>query len=201
MLQRDYSLWGMAAHGPLALIAAGASAIGTAISAAGTIAGGQAAKSAADYRAQQYNLQAQTSTAEGQRQMMEEQRKGALVGSTLQARAAASGGSATDPTVLKLGSDIAGRTEYGALSDLFQGQDRSAGLYDEANAAKASGDAAVTGSYFGAAGTVASGVGSMFSTLGQRGWYGLGNSGSSTPGGGPNVGNGFGPYRLPGAYG
>lgn len=166
----DFGFVPIPCHDPITLTAASmaATAIGTGVSAAGTIAGGNAAKSAADFKAQQFQMQGQTATAEGQRSMLEEQRKTGLLQSTLQARAAGSGAGATDPTVLALGSQIAGRGEYGALTDLFQGQNRAAGLTDEANAAIATGKAQQIGSDYSAVGTVASGAGSMFRTYGNR---------------------------------
>lgn len=161
------SVGAAAAAAPLTTAGLAASAIGTGISAAGTLAGGNATMAADRYAANQYNLQAQTATAEGQRQMLDQKRQAGLVESKLQANAAAGGGDTTDPSVMAAGRQIAGRGEYNALTDLFSGQNRGAGLTDEANARIASGEAAQEGSEYGAAGTIASGVGSMFSTLGR----------------------------------
>ena len=147
----------------LPAIAAGVSLLGTAVSAVGTIAAGTAQKSAANYQAQQREQQAMESRAAAQRTSMEHQRQTELMQSKLQANAAASGAGAADPTVVKLGEDIASRGEYQSLMDMYQGENRARGLQDQATADRLSGKAAQTGSYFSAAGTIASGAGSFLS--------------------------------------
>ncbi|PXA06181.1 hypothetical protein DD900_13220, partial [Staphylococcus pseudintermedius] len=91
----------------------------TGISAAGTLAAGANAKASANSQAAQMDQQATQARASSQRTMMEHQRQTGLVQSQLQARAAASGAGAQDETVIKLGSDIAGRGEEQALMDLY----------------------------------------------------------------------------------
>ncbi|MDT2024549.1 hypothetical protein [Methylocella sp. CPCC 101449] len=177
MLHRTPALWHLdysgAAHAPLMLPAALAlSAVGTGIGAASTIAAGNQAASDADYKARQLAQQAQESRAASQRQAMEFQRKTDLAGSTLQARAAASGAGATDPDVIRLGEDIAGRGKYQELMSLYQGENRARGLEDAASAAHVSGQAAQKGSYWKAAGTLASGFGSMAAKYGGDLWPG-----------------------------
>lgn len=140
----------------------GLSAAGTIVNTVGAIVQGQAQKDAADFQAAQAEQQAQESRAASQRQSMESRRKGMEALSTLQARAAASGGGADDPTVQKLGENIAGRSEYQALTDEYTGENRARGYQDRATAARMSGDAAVTGSYFKAAGTLLDGASGMF---------------------------------------
>lgn len=101
--------------------------------------------------------------------MFETQRKTALTQSTLTARAAADGGSATDGTVLDLSQDIAGRGEYLALGDLFAGQDRAAGLRQQADADRYSGVVARVGANASATGTILGGIGSIASRFGRFG--------------------------------
>lgn len=153
-------------------------AAGTAVSAMGTIAGGNAAAAAgqsaqqsANFRAQQEDQAAQESRAVSQRSALDKQRSGQLALSTLQARAAAGGGGADDPTVLNLAGNIAQRTEYDSLFDMYKGENRARGLEDEATgsrysgeAAAAEGDAKQSASYLSAAGTVIGGAGSMYRT-------------------------------------
>lgn len=129
------------------------SAIGSLASVGGTIAGmgsamaagkagkigaalqGQAAMQSAEYRATQLRQQAQEARASQQRVALETQRKGDLVQSTLRARAAAGGGGATDNTVLNLTRQIAGRTEYESLLEMYKGENAARGMEDAANAA------------------------------------------------------------------
>lgn len=155
-----------------------ATVVGGAISAAGTIAGGQAANAAGqsaqnmeNYKAAQETQAAQESRASSQRQALEVGRKTQLVQSQLQARAAASGGGAADPTILNLGGNIAGRGEYEALTDLYTGENRARGLQDQATgdiltgqANAAEGSAKQMASYLSAAGTIIGTAGSAYRT-------------------------------------
>lgn len=156
----------------MAAMTAGAGAL----SAAGTLIGGMAAadagertKSAMEFRAKEEEQAAQESRAVSQRSALEEERKGRFTLSTLQARSAAGGGGADDPTVLNLGGDIAARSEYDALFDMYKGENRARGLEDSAMASRMSGDAAEAegkakqmASYFSAAGTIAGSAGSAY---------------------------------------
>jgi hypothetical protein len=159
--------FGGAVFGPMMMpLAIGSSVLGTAIGAAGTLAAGQSAKQLGQYQQQEYLQQADTDTAVGQRKMLEEQRQGQLVQSTLQARGAASGVSGTSNSVLNLGRQIAGRTEYNSLMALSAGQDQAAGLVGMGNAAAYSGDLRQIGSEYSAVGTLAGGAGGILRQLG-----------------------------------
>lgn len=164
---------------PMTLMALGSAAltaVGTAVSAAGTIASGNAAEDAGRraqqaqvFKSQQLEMQAQESRAAAQRDALEKRRQGELAGSQLQARAAASGGGADDPTIVGLGEEIAGRSEYQALASIYTGENRARGMTDEAMGARMTGDAALaegqakkTASTYSAVGTIFSGAGSMF---------------------------------------
>lgn len=152
--------------------------IGSAVSAMGTIAGGKSAQQAGqaqqqslEFRAAQEEMQAQESRAAGQRSAQEHRREGVLLQSKLQARAAASGGGASDPTVVNLAEDIAGRSEYGALMEMYKGENRARGLDDQAvgtrmtgAAALAEGNAKRKAANLSAIGTIIGGAGSMFRT-------------------------------------
>lgn len=166
----------------LAAIPAGVMAAMTlasgAITAAGTLAmgaasnqAGQAAQQAANFRAQQEDQAATEARAVAQRGAMEDRRKGDLLQSTLQARAAASGGGAADPTVINLGGGIEQRSEYDALFDMYKGENRARGLMDAATgdrysgaAAAAEGEAKQNASYLAAAGTILGSAGSAYRT-------------------------------------
>lgn len=154
---------------------------------------GQAAVDSANYRATQLRQQAQEARASQQRAALETQRKGGLVQSTLRARAAAGGGGATDNTVLNLAGQIAGRTEYESLLEMFKGENAARGLEDAANAAIYQGQVAKRGSEYKAAGygyqtagTIAQSAGSMAQQFGSlvSGVAGLGSSMSNINWGG-----------------
>ena len=145
-LVTKYSLRGVCCEPITAAIAL--TAISGGISAMGTIAGGKASQQAGVmaqqqkyYEAQQREMQALEARAGAQRSMFEKQREGKLLQSKLQARAAAGGGGADDPTVLDLGGGIAARTEYEAALEMFKGENRAAGLRDEATGLRMTGDA------------------------------------------------------------
>lgn len=151
---------------------------GTAVSAMGTIAGGKAAQQAGqagaqskEFEAKQLEQQAMESRASQQRVAMERRREGVLLNSKMQARAAASGGGADDPTVVNLAQDIAGRSEYGALMEMYKGENRARGLEDQAMGSRmtadaliAEGDAKKKAAKMSAIGTIIGGAGSMFRT-------------------------------------
>jgi hypothetical protein len=169
---------------PITLMAAG-----TAISAGGTLIGGfmgadaqeeagRLQEAAANFEAQQLQMAAAESRATAQRQMFERQRLTKLALGTLQTRAAAGGGKATDENVLSLTSEIAGRGEYQALAELYTGENRARGLEDSAAAKRYEGkaraygaeraaNAARIGSVLSAGGTILSGTGSAMKESGR----------------------------------
>lgn len=168
-ISRSLSFWESALLDPLSATLLGVSALstaaGTAFSAEGTLAAGKNAQALGQYQNLQYQAEADNAVATAQRQMIDQQRQGGLVQSTLQARAAAGGGTATSPSILNVGSQIAGRSEYNALMDLSSGQDAAAGYLNQGQAAIYGGNLAQQASVYSAAGTVASGAGSMFRTF------------------------------------
>lgn len=137
---------------------------GTAISAAGTIAAGQAEKRNADYVAKQEEMKAQEEFAASQREAQQYKREASLAQSRAQALAAASGGGAgTDaPTIVKIMSDTAGQGQLNAGTALYGGISRRAGLMDSARGRRAAGRASLMGSYLSAFGQTASGLGKAF---------------------------------------
>jgi hypothetical protein len=164
------SAFASANAGTIGAVSALAGLAGTGITAAGTLAAGDAAKASADSQALQLNQQATQARAASQRTMMEHQRQTGLVQSQLQARAAASGGGATDDTVLDLGGDVQARGEEQALMDLYNGENQGRGLEDQAKAKVASGEAAQEGASYSALGTIASGIGTGFSRFAGEGY-------------------------------
>lgn len=114
---------------------------GAEIKATATELGGTIDKNEADYLATEYDQAASEARAVGQRNAFDQRRTAKLALSTLVARAASSGGGASDPTVLKLASNIAERGEYLALSDMYTGENKARGLEDEAKAVRYTGEA------------------------------------------------------------
>lgn len=158
----------------LPMIAMIASIAGTAVSAAGTIAAGKAAKQAADYEAKQLDIKALEEQAAGQRESEQYARKKELALSSLQAGAAGSGFSATDPTALALAGDIAKYGTYQEQMAEYGGESRRAGLESQATARRLEGRAAMKAARYGAAGTILGGISSLASK------YGGGSSSGAT---------------------
>jgi hypothetical protein len=179
---------------PLTIGSLAVSAIGAGVGAMGTMAAGQSAKQLGQFQQKEFLQQGEEAESVGQRKMLEQQRQGNLVQSQLIARAAGSGASADSPTVMSLSRQIAGRSEYSSLMDLWAGQNQQAGLLNQGSGAAYSGELTDFSSKFGAAGTLAGGLGSMFRTLSFKG----GGVGLPFSGGGTGFG-GVGPgVQLPG---
>ncbi len=82
-----------------------------------------------EYTAGLGERQAGQERAASQRDLLQERRKERLIQSAVQARSAASGGGALDPTVVDLSEDIAREGDFRARSDLFKG-DSAAQAYE-----------------------------------------------------------------------
>lgn len=168
------SLIGRAAFDPMTMTALAVG--GGALSAGGTIMGGNAAAQAGQsqqqaqyFKATQEDMAAQESRASSQRTALDKGRDTTLLLSKLQANAASSGGGASDPGVLNIAGDIAGRGEYESLLDMYKGENRARGLEDEATGSRMTGDAALaegkakqSASYLSAAGTLIGSAGSAY---------------------------------------
>ena len=154
--------------------------IGSAVSAAGSLAGGSYAaqagamqQQAANYTAAQLEENAPGAIGAAQRKMLDDRNKAQQAESTLRARGGASGVDIGSGSPVQVGQSVAGRGEYQALMDLWQGKNQATGMLNEAKAvryggdiAAYSGDAQKTLSEFNAAGTLAGGIGSGFKTYG-----------------------------------
>jgi len=133
---------------------------GTAVAAAGTIAAGRQERALADAKAQmavaqgkakqqeqeflarQYEARGKEEQAASQAEAAQLQRQKKLALSKLTANAAASGFTATDPTTLTIGDEIA---KYGTLQEQmaqFGGASRRAGLESQATASRMTGQSA-----------------------------------------------------------
>ncbi len=172
----------------MAMIATIASMAGTAVTAIGTIASGNAqadyyqrqgaaTKQAADFEAKQLDIKAKDEFAAGQKDMLQLRRQKNLALSQLQARGAASGFDATDPSNLALADEI---SKYGTLQEsaaLYGGAGKANDIRlsaagkrfsgDTTNALYSEyGDSVRQGSYLSAAGTILGGVSTMASRFG-----------------------------------
>lgn len=147
----------------------GTSLLGPVLGAVGSVNQGQAASQSGKYEARQLRRQASGVEGAATRSAMEQERRARILQSKLIARAAASGGSATDPTVLTLEGDIAQEGRYRALVDLYEGYSEGAQLRSGANIAEYEGKQKKTAGFIGAGSSLLSGAGSLFSNYGGGG--------------------------------
>lgn len=143
-------------------IGIGLLAASTAISAAGTIAGGAAEASNYKFQAAQMEQRAGQERAIAQREANEERRQGDLAASRARAVGAASGGGVDFNRI----GDIAMEGERNALMALYDGEERARGAEMDAASSRMSARNARTASYFSAAGTIARGASSMYEKYG-----------------------------------
>lgn len=142
--------------------------VGTAVSAAGTLAAGAAQKSAADFQAQQLEAQGKEERAAAQREAEQTKKERDFVLSRQQAVASASNLGALDETVLDLSGDVVQQAAVNEGMIRYGGEERAKGRRAQAAASRMEGKAAQTGSYFGAAGTLMGGIGDFASDYGVK---------------------------------
>ena len=156
---------------------------GSAVSAKGTLMGGKAAaiaganaRAASEFTALQQEQQAGEARQAAQIASQERRRQSRTALSTLRARAAADGGSATDAGALDLAGDIGERSEFASLLELAKGENTARGLEDAAMTTRMQGDAALwegqqkrKGAGLAALGTLIGGAGSAFRSFNDRG--------------------------------
>lgn len=153
-----------------------ATAVGGALSASSTLAGGdyaaqagvmqrqastvvaglertqaEAEENAANYQAEQVTQNASQALAAGQRQMFETQEKTRLLTSSAKARAGASGVNAGVGSAVTNTGEIAQRGSYHALLDMFNGESTASGLLNQAEGIRYSGKLARFGGEISAA--------------------------------------------------
>jgi hypothetical protein len=160
---------GVIVYDPMTLMAGtmAATAAGTALSAGGTIAGGKAANTSAQFTAAQLEQNAAGAVASGQRSMFDTQAKTRSAMSTATARAAGGGVNAGVGSPAADVGQIAKRGSYLAAMDLFRGENTATGLENQASGVLYSGQAAEEGADLSAAGTIAGGAGSMMQQYGR----------------------------------
>lgn len=150
----------------MTVMSLGSTLIGGGLSAAGTLAGGNAAKQAGEFTQQMDNQNAAQALASGQRKAFDTQDKTRSLMSTAQARAGASGVDAGVGSPASIQGDIAKRGSYHSLMDIFNGQSEGVGLQNQGNVAQWEGDQKQSNSELAAGGTLAGAAGSMANTFG-----------------------------------
>jgi hypothetical protein len=193
------SLFGRAAFDPVTLTGAAvtaisgmsgataasmaATAVGGAVTAAGTLAAGNYAKTAGEmqnqakiYEAKQLEENAADEIASSQRRMLDTQERARLAISTSTARAGASGVDTGVGSPAENVGELAARGSYHAAMDLWQGTSNATGLLNRSQGARYSGtldemggDEAQSASELAAIGTLAGSAGSMAKTYGGKG--------------------------------
>jgi hypothetical protein len=163
----------------MAAISAVLGVVGSLVSAAGTMAAGKAQQQAAEYEAKQLEIKGMEERAAAQREGQEHEKKTDLALSSLQARGATGGFSATDPTALAIGDEIAKYGTYQQQLAMYGGESRQAGLEAQAEGRRMEGRAARQGAKYAALGTIIGGVGGAFKTMSGAGGTGGASSGSA----------------------
>jgi hypothetical protein len=149
----------------MTMIAVGATVAGTAVSAAGTISSGNAAKKSADYEAAQMRDRANTEMALGQQEGQQYERKRDLALSTLTNRSAGFMGPTTDA----LAEDISKWGTLQARTAQFGGEERSRAFNASAEGREYEGEMAKLGSRYKAAATILGGVSGIADKFAPRG--------------------------------
>lgn len=162
---------GVLAAGSLALsgIGAGISAIGTLAGGANAAALGQSQQNAYNYQAAQLQENASSAIGASQRTMLDTQENTRLAEGTVTADAAGGGFTAGVGSPGAIAGSIAKRGSFQAAMNLFQGENQSTGMLNQAQGDVMSGQIAAEGgemqrdaSEFSAVGNLATAGGSMF---------------------------------------
>ena len=122
----------------------------------GQIVGGFQAAQNANYSADQLRVNAGQEKAASQRDMISEDQRSQRVQSEILARAAASGGGASDPTVVNIMARTAGEGAYRKAVALYHGDEAARAMTNQANAVEYEGKMAKHNAIMG-------GIGSIFS--------------------------------------
>ena len=136
---------------------------GTALQGLGQYRAGKQAYWASKFEAGQMESQAMERKAASHRQVEEIDRQGRLAQSRALAVAAASGGGASDPTVMNIMANLAGETEYRKMVALYEGESAARYLEGQADVTRWAGREARTAGKMAALGTAISGGTSLYS--------------------------------------
>lgn len=143
--------------------------IGTIASADAARQEGEAAKQAAYYKAQQEERKADEERALASRKAAQTKKELDYTQSSLQARAAASGGGADDGTVIKLASDIEQTGTYHSLLNMWQGEARGRDRENQASLDRYVGDRKKDAAEARANSMIIGGLGGLFGSFAKFG--------------------------------
>jgi len=138
---------------------------GDSLSAAGSLQRGFEAKGSADFQAAQLRQNAGQVQAAAQRDAFQADRQGRMIASRALAVAAASGGGASDPTVVNLIAADAQEASYRKAVALYQGDDQARAMRTAAAAKDYEGKTALVGSAVSAGAGVIRGAGNLASGM------------------------------------
>lgn len=139
---------------------------GSLLSAGGTIVGANSQASELRSEAGQLDTMAGQERATGQRAAVEARRQSALLGSRALAVAAASGGGASDPTVVNIISRLSGEGQFRALTAMYDAEETARSKEMQAiDKRKEAGNVKKAG-LLTAAGTLLNSGASMYKTFG-----------------------------------
>lgn len=131
---------------------------GTLLSAGGEIAGGIIGSNVAEAESRALRQQAAQERAAAQREAIRRAREARLLISRQRAVASASGGSATDPTVLDLMGEAAAEGAYQKAVALFEGEARARGLENQAAIRRQRGRQAMFAGFVNAGSQILTGI-------------------------------------------
>lgn len=140
----------------------------TVLSAAGQYRAGKTEEKRAKLESRQLEEQAKTEVAASQRAGFEQERQGRLKASRMLALAAASGGGASDPTIINMMANLAGETQYKKAVEMYEGEERGRQLRYEGQIRRFEGKEAKRAGKFGAFTTLLSGGASLYSKYGMK---------------------------------
>lgn len=144
----------------LAVVSVGATLAAGGVKAVGDLQAGDAAKKAGQVQAQQLRQNASQAEGSAQRTMLDTQERGRLAASKATAEAGASGVSSDIGSPLENTGQLAARTSYHSLMDMFNGESAASGMRYQADVAEWEGKTKKKASYLSAGGDVLSSIGS-----------------------------------------
>jgi hypothetical protein len=133
--------------------------------AAAELAIGEEQLKMSEFRAKQFEMKGQEERAAGAAKAADVRKQKELGLSRLRARAAAGGGSATDPTVLSLAEGLDSEGEHRALTEFYLGESAARGNEDTAMGERLTGQAQYKGAINKKAGMEAMAQANLFSNM------------------------------------
>lgn len=140
----------------------------TVLTAAGQYSAGKTEEKRAKLEARQMEEQGKAEIASAQRAGFEQERQGERKASRMLALAAASGGGASDPTVINLMANLAGETQYRKAVEFYEGGERQRQLKYQADVRRYEGKEAKRAGKMAAFTTLLSGGSSLYSKYGMK---------------------------------